>query len=53
MKLRTAQIFYLNLCHNANLGRDYRAPHANRGTPPRPHYSTKPARKGLLKGLRP
>ncbi len=33
--------------------RNYRAPHAYRGTPARPHYPTKPARKGLLKGLRP
>lgn len=36
MHLRLAQIFVLNMLEGANLARDYRAPHANRGTPPRP-----------------
>lgn len=54
MTLRTAQVFYLALCKNANFNRDYKAPHAYRGTPPRPRFSRAARRRpGLLKGLRP
>ena len=37
--LKLAQLFYLDLARNANFTRSYKAPHAMRGTPEKPHYA--------------
>lgn len=34
-----AEALYRNWCENADFTRSYKAPHANRPTPPRPHHS--------------
>ena len=51
----TAQEFILHhiLSDNAKPPQDYKAPHAYRGTPQKPHYPRSTRKKKLFKGHRP
>lgn len=52
--LNAAQVMVMAFVGNDPKFLDYRAPHANRAPPPRPHFPRHLRRRpGLLKGLRP
>lgn len=51
MKLNTAEVLYRSFVEGLNMLRDYKAPHANRPTPPRKHYPAR-SRIRLFKGHR-
>lgn len=53
MKPNIAQSIYLMLSTNANFQKDYKAPHANRGTMPKPHHPRKHLPFKMFKGHRP